>query len=350
MMLETSPCPRCGRTLPGDAPHGLCPVCLIAVLRTALEETGPGGIDRAQPASAISRSLGDYEIQAELGRGGMGVVYRARQVSLDRPVALNVIRAGVLAGDDERRRFWNEAETLALLDHPGIVPAYEVGEHDGQQYFSMELVTGGNLVDRIAAYRDDFRGAAALLVEVAEAVHHAHMRGILHRDLKPANILVDDRGHPHITDFGLARRVEPDAELTATGVVLGTPAYMAPEQVLGKRHAITTATDVHGLGSVFYALLTGQAPFVGDSLVDTLNRVTKHAPRPPRKLNPKVPRALETICLKCLEKDPPRRYSSARTLADDLRAWLANRPIAAQPVGVLERLARVVRRPAPAAA
>ncbi len=240
----------------------------------------------------------------------MGVVYKARQISLDRFVALKLIRSGMLAGDDELRRFQNEAEALALLDHPGIVPVYEVGEHDGQRYFSMKLVPGGNLTDRLAAYRDDPRAAATILAEAAEAVHHAHMRGILHRDLKPANILVDEHGRAYVTDFGLAKRVEADAEMTASGAILGTPAYMAPEQALGKRGAITTATDVYGLGSVLYALLTGRAPFVGDSVVDTLTKVKEQPPEPPRKLNAKVPRDLEIICLKCLEKDHRRRYPS----------------------------------------
>src|SRR5262249_26678654 len=199
---------------------------------------------------------------------------------------------------------------VAVVDQPGMVPVYEVGEHDGQRYFSMKLVPGGNLADRLAAYRDDTRAAAALLVEAAEAVHHAHVRGILHRDLKPANILVDDAGHPHVTDFGLAKRVEANVELTDTGAILGTPAYMAPEQAHGKRGAITTATDVYGLGSILYSLLTGRPPFSGDSMVDTLTKVKEQPPEPPRKFNARVPRDLEVICLKCLEKEPRRRYSS----------------------------------------
>ena len=237
-----------------------------------------GGQVPGRPRGATVRYFGDYEIREVLGRGGMGVVYQARQVSLNRPVALKMIRAGVLAGDDELRRFQNEAEAVALLDHPGIVPVYEIGEHDGQKYFSMKLVRGGSLAERLATYKDDPKAAASLLVEVAEAVHHAHMRGILHRDLKPANILIDAEGHGHITDFGLAKRVEADAEMTASGAVLGTPAYMAPEQATGRRGAITTATDVHGLGSVLYALLTGQAPFAGDSVVDTLAMVKEQPP------------------------------------------------------------------------
>ena len=241
-------------------------------------------------------------------------------------------------------RFQNEAEAVAVLDHPGIVPVYEIGEHDGQKYFSMKLVRGGSLAERLATYKDDPKAAASLLAEVAEAVYHAHMRGILHRDLKPANILIDAEGHGHITDFGLAKRVEADAEMTASGAVLGTPAYMAPEQATGRRGTITTATDVYGLGSVLYALLTGQAPFAGDSVVDTLAMVKEQPPAPPRKLNAKVPRDLEVICLKCLEKDPRRRYAGAQAVAEDLQAWLENRPILARPASRLEKAAKWARR------
>jgi WD40 repeat protein len=297
----------------------------------------PNGDGIDLPRGTKVRYFGDYELIGELGRGGMGVVYRARQVSLNRPVALKMIKAGVLADGDELRRFQNEAEAVALLDHTGIVPIYEVGEHNGQRYFSMKLVLGSSLAERLPAFRDESRAAAALLAEVAEAVHHAHMRGILHRDLKPANILVDEAGHPHVTDFGLARKVEGDSELTASGAILGTPSYMAPEQASGKRSSITTATDVYGLGAVFYATLTGRAPFAGDSVMDTLQMVRERPPEPPRKLNARVPRDLEVICLKCLEKDPRRRYSSAQALADDLRAWLDSRPIAARPMGPLTR-------------
>src|SRR4051794_16862585 len=372
-MTEPHPCPRCGLALPSDAPQGLCPACLMAAAMapsdteatqasagesgtvadpdvttdppaggTAPLTAGPAGAAEAAPD--VIRYFGDYEVHAELGRGGMGVVYRARQVSLNRPVALKLIRAGVLAGDDELRRFQNEAEAVALLDHPGIVPVYEVGEHEGQRYLSMKLVPGGNLAGRLAAYRDDPRTAAALLAEVAEAVHHAHVRGVLHRDLKPANILVDDSGRPHVTDFGLAKRVEADAELTDTGAILGTPAYMAPEQALGRRGSITTATDVHGLGAVLYSLLTGPAPFVGDSPVGTLTKVKEQPPEPPGKFNARVPRDLEVICLKCLGKTPGRRYGSAQALSEDLCRFLAGEPISARPLRALERLAIWVRR------
>jgi tetratricopeptide (TPR) repeat protein len=268
----------------------------------------------------------------------MGVVYEARQVSLNRPVALKMVKAGLLAGDDELRRFRNEAEAVALLDHPGVVPVYEVGEHQGQHYFSMKLVGGGSLAPLIDRYIADPRAAAGLLAEAAEAVAHAHARGILHRDLKPANILIDDRGRPHVTDFGLAKRVEGDVDLTQSGAIMGTPAYMSPEQATGRRGGITVATDVYGLGAVLYALLAGQAPFGGDSVVETLDAVRHRTPEPPTRLNARVPRDLETICLKCLEKDPRRRYATAQAMADDLRAWLESRPIAARRVGAAERV------------
>jgi tetratricopeptide (TPR) repeat protein len=291
----------------------------------------------ALAGGAKVRYFGDYEIRRELGRGGMGVVYEARQVSLNRPVALKMVKAGLLAGDDELRRFQNEAVAVALLDHPGVVPVYEVGWHDGQHYFSMKLVPGGSLVPLIDRYTRDPRAAARLVADAAEAVAHAHARGILHRDLKPANILVDDQGHPHVTDFGLAKKVVADVELTQSGAILGTPAYMSPEQATGHRGAVTTASDVYGLGAVFYALLTGRAPFGGDSVVETLDAVRNAPPEPPSRLNTAVPRDLETICLKCLEKDPRRRYPTALALADDLRAWLDSRPIAARRVGAAER-------------
>jgi tRNA A-37 threonylcarbamoyl transferase component Bud32 len=283
------------------------------------------------------RYFGDYEIHQELGRGGMGVVYHARQMTLKREVALKMIRAGVLADDVDLRRFQNEAEAVAQLDHPGIVPVYEVGEHQGQRYFSMKLILGGSLGGRLDAYKDDPRAAAALLAEVAGAVEHAHARGILHRDLKPANILLDERGKPHVTDFGLAKKLHESIELTQSGAVMGTPAYIAPEQSLGRRGAVTTASDVYGLGAVLYAVLTGRAPFQGDSVIDTLQAVRERPADPPSRLNRKVPRDLEVICLKALEKDPRRRYASARELADDLNRWLKGEPVIARRISTAAR-------------
>ena len=274
----------------------------------------------------------------------MGVVYEARQVSLNRPVALKMIKAGVLADDAEVQRFQNEAEAVALLDHPGIVPVYEVGEHHDQRYFSMKLIEGGNLAEQLASFRDNLGAAVALMIETAEAVQHAHTRGILHRDLKPANILIDAQGHPHITDFGLAKLIESDVELTASGAIMGTPAYMSPEQAAGHRGAITTATDVYGLGAILYAVLTGKAPFGGESVIETLDAVRNRLPEPPTRRNARIPRDLELICLKCLEKVPVDRYPTAGALAADLGRFAAGEPVSVRAAGAVERLAKWARR------
>jgi WD40 repeat protein/tetratricopeptide (TPR) repeat protein len=309
---------------------------------TAAVRSGPDE-PNLEPGTRI-RYFGDYELLRELGRGGMGVVYRARQVSLNRPVAVKMIKAGVLADDAELRRFQNEAEAVALLDHPGIVPVYEVGEHDGQRYFSMKLIDGNNLAEQLESFKDNPRAAVTLLTETVDAVQHAHMRGILHRDLKPANILVGAQGHPHITDFGLAKLVESDVELTASGAIMGTPAYMSPEQAAGRRGAMTLATDVYGLGAILYALLTGRAPFGGDSVIETLDAVRTRPPQPLTRRNAKIPRDLELICLKCLEKNPADRYPTAGALADDLRHWMAGEPVSVRAAGAVERVAKWARR------
>jgi tetratricopeptide (TPR) repeat protein len=279
----------------------------------------------------------------------MGVVYKAKHVPLNRTVAVKLIRPDRFASDAERRRFRNEAEAVATLDHPNIVTLYEVGRSAGYDYFSMKLVEGVSLDQRLIEFAADPKASVRLMTSIAEGVHHAHQRGILHRDLKPANILLDVRGEPHVADFGLAKRVEAEVDLTHSGAIMGTPCYMSPEQALGVRGSFTTSTDVYGLGSILYALLAGRAPFAGSSLVETLDKVRGEMPELPSKSSPRVPRDLEIICMKCLEKEPHRRYASALDLVADLTRWRNGEPIAARPVGLLSRAGMWCRRqPLPA--
>jgi hypothetical protein len=307
--------------------------------------TPPRAGPKVSPAAPVRvRYFGDYELVREIARGGMGIVFFARQISLNRPVALKMILAGQLAHDTDIKRFYLEAEAAANLDHPGIVPIYEVGQHEGQHYFSMVFVEGQSLAQKLAHGPLPPREAAALLVKVAEAVAYAHQRGVIHRDLKPGNILLDQNGNPRVTDFGLAKKVEGDSGLTGSGQIMGTPSYMPPEQAGGKRGAVGPAADVYALGATLYALITGRPPFQAATAMDTVLQVFRDEPVPPRRLNAAIPRDLETICLKCLEKEPAKRYASASALAGDLRRYLAGEPITARPVGQAERVWRWCRR------
>ena len=336
-------CRKCGATIPPNSPQQSCGACLL--------ETGLGPIESerevtADPSTPLRTSLaspsmlmdfGDYELLEQIGRGGQGVVFRARQKSLNRTVALKVISLGQWASEAHVKRFRREAEAAARLEHPCIVPIYEVGERDGSCYFSMKFVEGGQLDEVIRREPMPPRRAAELIAKVARTVHYAHEHGILHRDIKPGNILLDAKGEPHLTDFGLARLVESESTVTRTLEVLGTPSYMAPEQAEGENEAVSSATDVYGIGAVLYQLLTGQPPFAGGTTYETIKLLLDTEPRPPRLLNPKIDRDLSTICLKCLEKDPQRRYSSALALAEDSERWLKHEPIQARHTGIFAR-------------
>jgi predicted Ser/Thr protein kinase len=305
------------------------------------------GVEPAQetPSGALElpTRLGGYELLEELGRGGMGVVYRARQLGLDREVAVKMILRGQLATPSERERFRAEAEAAARLDHPHIVPVYEVGEAEGRPFFSMKYIAGRTLAQLLAEHPLPAHEAASILAVVSRAIHFAHENGVLHRDLKPSNILIDSDGVPHITDFGLAKRIADPVSLTKSGAVLGTPSYMAPEQAAGARGEVGPASDVYSLGAVLYHMLTGRPPFQAASPVDTVLLVLEQDPVPPRLLNPKADRDLEMIALRCLQKPADLRYPGADALAADLEAYLHDEPIAARSGRFVQVLSRLFR-------
>jgi serine/threonine protein kinase/tetratricopeptide (TPR) repeat protein len=308
------------------------------MLETALGWLDDDGVELANAKTPPPmREFGDYELLEEIGRGGQAVVYRARQKSLNRTVALKLIGLGQWSSTPHLKRFRHEAEAVASLEHPQIVPIYEIGERDGFCYFSMQFIEGGRLDQILKREPLSPRRAAELLVKIARTVQFAHAHGILHRDIKPGNILLDRNGEPHLTDFGLARLVEAESTVTRTLEVLGTPSYMAPEQAVGNNTAVSCATDVYGLGAVLYQLLTGHPPFAGGTTYETIKLLLDTEPRQPRVLNRKIDRDLSTICLKCLEKDPRRRYTSALALAEDLEHWLKHEPIRAHRTGIFTR-------------
>jgi eukaryotic-like serine/threonine-protein kinase len=354
-MPVTSTCPTCGTALPSDAPKGFCPRCLYRLgFGLELEDGSRRTEDRGQVTagaslipnrkSEIVKPFGDYELLEEIGYGGMGVVYKAWQKSLDRIVALKVLLFGPHASAKSVKRFRAEAVATAALQHPNIVAIHEVGFREGQHFIAMEFIEGQPLSALIRGNPLPDRRAAGYVKAIAEAIHYAHERGILHRDLKPANVLIDTNDQPRVTDFGLAKRLEGDSDLTVSGQLLGSPNYMPPEQAIGKRGTLSRRSDVYALGAILYHALTGRPPFVGEGMADTVQQVLNAEPVSPRLLNPGVPRDLETVCLKCLEKEPGKRYATAQILADELGCFLEDKPVHARPVSRPAKVWRWYRR------
>ena len=365
-MTTVSRCTKCESALPAGLLGNRCPRCLVqlALDSSADGEGAEGGGRRSEGREQTSESapqgnsvfrsptsdlrpldFGDYELLEEIAHGGMGIVYRARQKSLHRIVALKMMLAGQFAQPEFVQRFRAEARAIAQLQHPNIVAIHEVGEHDGQPWFSMDFVEGRTLAEVVCEGPLPGPRAATYLKAIAEAVHYAHQQGILHRDLKPSNILIDATDQPRITDFGLAKRLTSDlgpqtSDLTLTGQVLGSPNYLSPEQAAGKQAEVGPASDGYALGAMLYHLMTGRPPFQADSLTTLLRQVMETEPVSPRLLNASVPRDLETICLKCLEKQPSRRYATAQAMADELGRFLRSEPILARPVSRPEKVWR----------
>jgi len=364
MIAANGVCEKCGAKVSGDATRELCPACLLATGLGLPEDESVAGVGHSSGDDGVRvadskkatgpvrmfADFGDYELLEEIGRGGQGVVYRAHQRSLNRTVALKVIGLGPWTTEAHLKRFRREAEAAASLEHPCVVPIYEVGERDGSCYFSMKFVEGGQLDEVAERQPIPIRHSVELIAKLARTVQYAHQHGILHRDIKPGNILLDQDGEPRLTDFGFAQLVEAENTITGTMDVMGTPSYMAPEQAAGGRTKLSSATDVYGLGAVLYQLLTGHPPFAGGTTHETIRLLLDTEPRPPRLWNRKIDREVSTICLKCLEKDPKRRYSSALALAEDLEHWLKHEPIQAKRSGFFSHSKKwVQRKPAIAA-
>jgi WD40 repeat protein/tRNA A-37 threonylcarbamoyl transferase component Bud32 len=314
----------------------VCPRCLATVLSGAAED--------APSAEPVMGKFGDYELLSVAGRGAMGLVYRAKHVQMGREVALKMVASPVLAGEAAARRFRAEVEAMAALDHPNLMPVYECGEVDGQAFYTMRFVEGGQLGARLHSGEWPVEEKVRLLVKVARAVDYAHRHGVLHRDLKPANIMVDAAGEPYVCDFGLARRLESDSSLTLSGAAIGTPEYMAPEQAGGQSSRVSTAADIYSLGAILYEMLAGRPPFRGGNALETMRRVMEEEPVSPSTISRTADRDLETVALKCLAKEPSRRYVSAAALTDDLERWLRHEPITARRPGAVERTGKWLRR------
>jgi serine/threonine protein kinase len=308
----------------------------------ALELSPDEGSFAGQRGVGVLPKLDGYEIIELIGQGGMGVVYKARQLGLNRLIAIKMIQSGINASPQELARFRREAEAVARLAHPNIVQIFEIGEQNGCPFLSLEFVSGGTLAQQIDGTALPPRRVADMLFALAKGVQHAHERGIVHRDLKPGNVLIHADGTPKIADFGLAKHAATNPAHTMTGAIIGSPTYMAPEQAAGNSAEITPATDVYALGVILYEMLTGRPPFKGDSVIETIQQVREQDPLPPRLVQPKIPRDLETICLKCLEKKPQNRYANAAALARDLHAFLHNEPIHAQSLTILDQVARTI--------
>lgn len=344
-MKQISICPVCDTSIPAELTSGLCPKCLLHDVATQETDTSNDASTRdfsrtMDPGTSTNSGqitpgeiFDEYELIEEIARGGMGVVYKARHRQLNRVVALKMILSGQLASADDVERFHREAAAAANLDHPGIVPIYEIGQCDGRHFFSMKLIEGGSLSQQLASIARDQRSVVSLIEKIARAVHYAHQRGVLHRDLKPGNILLNESGDPLITDFGLAKQVEGDSHLTQSGAIVGTPAYMPPEQAAAEKD-ITTAADIYSIGAILYQALCGKTPHQAQSPFEMLMQVLKADIVSPREVDRKIDRDLDLVCMKCLQRDPNLRYTSAGALADDLNQWIEGKPVSVKPPSI----------------